>query len=420
MRLRKLTARYRSLRDLHGERLISAAVRRFLVSRSRQAPRTSTTAESTARRRLFVDVSVIARDDAGTGIQRVVRGIMRHLPANGHSDWDVIFVAADAAQPYSPIKLGAGLEAIGPPIEAAPGDVFLGLDYSLHAIAFQHQQLKKFRAEGGRLWFLVHDLLPVQRPEWFSDQTKYRYAKWLRLIAMLADGYFCNSPQTEAQLRDTLRTRFGLASGFATVVLPMASDIASARLDGSDAGTAAAIPQYLKQRPYLLMVGTLEPRKGHDLIIRACEQLWDTGEDFSLVLVGRRGWKTEELEQRIAEHGQLGSRLFRFADVNDRQLEEYYRHCHGVIVAALAEGYGLPLIEALGYHKPVLARDLPIFRQHQDRGVRFFPDTTDAAAVAATIGKWLAEVDKGEIAVRAPPTSWHDTAEELMAALDQH
>ena len=363
-------------------------------------------------RRLFIDVSIIAVSDAGTGIQRVVRGILRHVPEAAGEKWSVQLVRADHRQPYA---------LLNPPsdepseMQARPGDVFLGLDYSLDAVANHHRQLARFKRDGGTLWFLLHDLLPLHRPDWFSRHTTLRYRRWLRNLAILADGFFCNSDQTEAELHEALTERYGLRDGFRTFVLPMGADLpAGVQLRKS---SREDIPRSLTQSRYVLMVGTLEPRKGHDDVLSAFERLWPN-EAPALVIVGRRGWKRARLEARLRAHPLLGSKLFWLNDVGDEELKFLYTHCEGVIVAAHAEGYGLPVVEALGYGKPVLARDIPIFRQHESSGARFFPANATFDELAVAIGKWVAAVGSGLIEVRPPSNTWRGTTVALLEALD--
>ena len=407
--MKRIARRARSAADMRIEAIRPAWLEKLEVqSRRREA----NAASASGTKRLFVDVSVIAESDAGTGIQRVVRGILRHITDLAGDGWRVLLVRATRNQRYHLIHPVADL---APEIEARPGDVFLGLDYSLDAIIANQRQLARFRREGGILWFLVHDLLPLQRPDWFSRHTVLRYGKWLRTLAVLADGFFCNSVQTEVELRHALDERYGLKNGFRTWVLPMGADLVSGeqqRLIPSGASL-----EQVRNARYILMVGTLEPRKGHDEVLSAFERLWPN-EDIKLVIVGRPGWKTEALQARVRTHPMLGKRLHWLSDAGDDALEVLYSRCQGVIVAARAEGYGLPLVEALGHGKPVLARDIPIFRQHESRGVWYFPTAASADEIAEAIKRWVEAIENGLIEVRPPTETWQSTTASLLAALN--
>jgi glycosyltransferase involved in cell wall biosynthesis len=309
----------------------------------------------------------------------------------------------------------SGLQAVGETMRSRPGDLFIGLDYSLDAVRYHSRQLAEFRRAGGALWFLVHDLLPLNRPEWFSRNTVIRYRAWLGVIARLADGFLCNSTQTEIELRYALAHIHGLISDYRTQVLPMGHAI----LDAPDgcSGTPVAL-RVDTNTPFVLMVGTLEPRKGHTDVIAAFDILWARGRTEKLVLVGRLGWQVDALRDLIVNHTEYGTRLIWFDDVGDAELFAIYETCTGVIIASHGEGFGLPLIEALGHGKPVLARDLPVFRIHYGNGVHFFSPDSDATALAYVTERWLDLARCGKIAVNQPTGTWSASARTLLAAIE--
>jgi hypothetical protein len=73
--------------------------------------------------------------------------------------------------------------------KAAPGDVFFGLDFSLDTVRRYRRQLAQFRKGGGQLWFLMYDLLPVERPGWFSTYNVIRFKAGLQVLAGIADAF---------------------------------------------------------------------------------------------------------------------------------------------------------------------------------------------------------------------------------------
>lgn len=370
------------------------------------------------RRRLYIDLAVISRSDAGTGIQRVVRALALALLEGASPQWDVRFVTAFRRSAYHEISWPEPELPVEPgEIRAQPGDVFLGLDFSLDAVRRHRRQLARFRRDGGILWFLVCDLLPMQRPDWFSPNNVVRYKAWIEVIAGIADGFFCISYQTEQDLRDALMEKFDLSSGYQNCVVPMGHDIMESVIE-----TGSQIPsvshRFDMSAPFTLMVGTLEPRKGHADILAAFNELWQHGANDRLVLVGRMGWRIEELRERIITHPEFGRKLMWFGDVEDVELECIYKACQGMIIASHAEGFGLPLIEALGHHKPVLARDLPIFRQHEALGVRYFPAEANSDELASSIREWIEDANKGQIVVTPPAKGWKDAVHVILSALD--
>ena len=116
------------------------------------------------------------------------------------------------------------------------------------------------------------------------------------------------------------------------------------------------------QPPYLT-VGTIEPRKNHVLLLDALDQVWQQYPDTSLCIVGRIGWLCEELVSRIVRHPQYNRSLFMFNDLSDAELEYCYQHARGLIFPSHAEGFGLPVVEALQHGLHVLVSDIPIHRE---------------------------------------------------------
>lgn len=389
---------------------------RTILTRGRTGPAVET---ATGKRRMFVDLAVISSNDAGTGIQRVVRELAHALLPEVSAEWDIQFVSATKKKPFHRIAWPDRSVGIDPEeMRAMPGDVFLGLDYSLDAIRRHSGQLSKFRQDGGSLWFLVHDLLPLHRPEWFSKNTVIRYRAWLGILASLADGFLCNSPQTEAELKQALADIYGLMGNYQTQVLPMGHTFSEGKRTQTQEAAQNTSGRFDLSQPFALMVGTLEPRKGHADVIAAFDKLWRRGRMDRLVLVGRLGWAVETLHESILAHPEHGSKLFWFDDVEDGELCQIYGSCTGLIIASHAEGFGLPLIEALGHGKPVLARDLPVFRLHEGQGVQFYSANAQTDELADATEQWLDAAIKGNIRVVQPEeSSWRNAAQLLFKSI---
>jgi alpha-1,2-rhamnosyltransferase len=112
-----------------------------------------------------------------------------------------------------------------------------------------------------------------------------------------------------------------------------------------------------------LMVGTIEPRKNHLFVLNAFIELWNRGVNASLCIVGKLGWLYDEILERLTTNPALNTRLFIFNDINDEELVWCYKRAKALIFASISEGFGLPLVEAMYFGKPVLASDIPVFRE---------------------------------------------------------
>jgi glycosyltransferase involved in cell wall biosynthesis len=430
------TSRHVLLRTLGGMPLLrdDDAALRALASTLARAP------DPLAQRQLLVDVSAIAQHDLKTGIERVVRTQLLELLVLRQSGVRVepVYLSTQGnrwhyryARRYATRLMG--IQAPGlpdAPIDFQPGDIFYSADYSAVAVseAARAGVYAGMRAQGVSINFLIHDLLPVLRPEFFPSNAEQVHASWLRCIAANADRLLCISDavahETESWLgqQDTLPPqRLKLA------VLHHGADIDHPASSTGDAAAAVAMATTLAARPSFLMVGTIEPRKGHLQTLAAFEQLWAAGEQINLVIVGNEGWKglpTAErrtiptIVERLSNHPEAGQRLLWLQGVNDQLLETIYRNSTCLLQPSEGEGFGLPLIEAARYGVPILARGLPVFREVAQEHALYF-DGLDPADLAAAVRHWLALRDAGGVPASGGMhcQTWRQNAEQLLRIL---
>lgn len=373
-----------------------AAIERCSVAKARNAIRPVTIGSNSAESTLWVDISVISRRDAGSGIQRVVRALLAELQASSIAGWRVQPVVATPRQSYRAVSWQIPTVAPEkcPKMEPQTGDVFLGLDLAVHIIPRHQRQMAAWKSSGLKLVFVVYDLLPLQHPHWFSAKLVRAFRRWIKSVAILADQVFCISQPVKQDFENLMQTRYGLQAGAIPAhVFPMGGDIKASQ-------PSAGLPERFSDTLGLighgkaaLMVGTIEPRKGYGQMLDAFEHLWGKGSTHKLVIVGRPGWMTESLQRRITANPYLNDRLYWFDNASDEALHTLYENCTGVIVASYAEGYGLPLLEALGQGKPVLARDLAVFRQFETPLVSYFAADACAETVSAAVEQWLDTAD---------------------------
>lgn len=371
-------------------------------------------------RRWLVDVSGIAEKDIRTGVQRVVRNILLH--------W---LKSPPPGVRIEPIRFSNGryryarccalnlldLTDIALPedaVEVASGDVFVGLDWAIDSITQAEPQLRDWHRRGVSLHFLVYDLLPITLPDTFHPYARGRFEGWLRRITGIADQLICISRATAADLRRWIDTeapayQFGKAPGithFPLGVDPM--------LGNSTSEPRKHLTDAMHARPTLLMVGTIEPRKGYDQALEACEILWRNGTDFNLVIVGHFGWLMEAFRTRVEAHPEQNQRLFWIDDARDDELDAIYRASTALLAASWGEGYGLPLIEAAQRGLPVIARDLPVFREIMEEQAQYFV-AKQAAELAEALRNLIASPHTHFSSRQFP--IWRESASSLARAV---
>jgi glycosyltransferase involved in cell wall biosynthesis len=304
------------------------------------------------------------------------------------------------------------------PIVYAPGDVFFALDLQPKVQVAQRAVYQAMRRQGVQVQFLVHDLLCVRMPQFFPVWSEQAFANWLEVVVE-SDGAICVSQATANDLARWVEEHHPQRrSLFAISWSHNGADIAHANPTLGCPDDAATVLGRLGERPSFLMVGTLEPRKGHESVLFAFEQLWRAGQDLNLVIVGKQGWMVEPLVACLQNHPELNKRLFWVQGGSDEYLEKIYQASTCLIAASHGEGYGLPLIEAAQHGVPIIARDIPVFREVCGPHAHYF-DGHSAARISGAVADWL-----NLFAANRHPrpdgidcASWRDSAEQLLAAL---
>lgn len=130
-----------------------------------------------------------------------------------------------------------------------------------------------------------------------------------------------------------------------------------------------------------IMVGSIEPRKNHNMVLDAFDEFWRQGGDASLCIIGKATSNCLDVKQRIDSHKYIGSKLFRFENVTDAELAYGYQNCAALVFASRAEGFGLPLVEAMWYGRLIIASDIPVFREIGGDYPRYFNQESDQELV---------------------------------------
>jgi alpha-1,2-rhamnosyltransferase len=162
------------------------------------------------------------------------------------------------------------------------------------------------------------------------------------------------------------------------------------------------------------MVSTIEPRKNHTYLLDCFEQLWQEGIDVNLLFIGKVGWEVAALMKRINQHPQRNQQFFVFHDANDAELAYAYEHSTALVFPSHAEGFGLPIIEALEHGLPVIASDIPVHRE-VGGDLAMYIDTAKTESLVDLVKDILAH----GIPIKHQPKdyhwlSWQESAQQLI------
>lgn len=370
-------------------------------------------------RRLFVDVSELALEDLGAGVQRVTRRVLAAMmaaprpglgvePVRLSSDRGFVLARTFLAQA---LGLPAGCLGEDRPFDAVPGDVLLALDFHREHADAVGTAVSALRDRGVSTCFVAHDVLPATHPDWFPPGVAEDYGRWLEMLSRSADAVLCISAATRDAVLAQLDARSLPRPAQGAFVFPLGSD-------PFPAAGSSPLPARSAGSTRVLMVGTIEPRKGHDQALAAMERLWERSHAFELVVVGHAGWMTGELAVRLRGHPEAGARLHWFESLDDRALLALYRDADLLLHASRGEGYGLPIAEAGRAGCPLLLRDLPVFREVAGDSADYFHGDT-AAELASALQAWRdAPGARARPDVRRWPL-WADSASALMDLCNQ-
>lgn len=350
-------------------------------------------------RQLLVDVSTIVRADVRTGIQRVVRALLGQL-VNADIPGVIVqpvfasrnhgFAKADFLADGSVVNASRFANGLKP-VAVSKGDIFLGLDLAAQMLPAVEVQLSGWRQAGVSVNMLVYDLLPISRPDWFSEKLVRNFQGWLGVVGRQSDRCICISAAVAQALADKL-SAMNVSTLPVIRTIPLGSDLDASFPSLGLPDDSSALLDWMQSGRTILTVGTIEPRKGHGQLLDALDHLWqsDPGSDIALLVVGRAGWRTEQLQERIRSHSENGKRLVWLDQASDEFLSQIYQTCAGLIAASHQEGFGLPLVEAAANGAPILARDVPVFREVGGSLFDYFQNDTPIA-LADRIKQWLSD-----------------------------
>lgn len=203
-----------------------------------------------------------------------------------------------------------------------------------------------------KLIFFVHDILPSLFPHFFIRKDADLYHRRIENAARLADAIVVNSQATA----EAFESRFGGTAGAGKlIVAPL----------GITRPSDSPTEREMVTAPYFVMLGTIEPRKNHRLIL----DLWlemhhQLGPSTPrLLVIGERGWKIDDIVQTLEESALQQGHVRECGRMPDAAVAGILKGARALLLPSLAEGYGLPLAEALACGTPVLCSDIPVFRE---------------------------------------------------------
>ncbi|GAB6843425.1 glycosyltransferase involved in cell wall biosynthesis [Methylorubrum rhodinum] len=260
--------------------------------------------------------------------------------------------------------------------------------------------------------FFVHDLIPISHPEYGRPGEAERHEARMETVARHAAHVVVNSGDVGERF-----TRYTLDRGLGRKPLTVAP------LGVEPVFTAAGEEAGEARRPTFVVIGTIEPRKNHLLLLNLWRDLAERlGEGTPrLVLVGRRGWEIENVADMLDRCPAVRAHVREVVGLTTHGLARLMRDATALLMPSFIEGYGLPVVEAAASGLPVIASDIPVHREIAGSFAHFLdpldgPGWTQAVLALSEPGSRLRAELAGRLAGYAAPT-WAAHFERVEAAL---
>lgn len=323
--------------------------------------------------KIFIDITVLTMVTFVTGIQRVTREFLVRLIES--NCFDVVLMHYNAAEDvYYKIEnktfldyyvRGKGIKermitkekvAID---SICKGTIFFDLDAVWMCRMKRSYLLPIVKEQGAKIIVHVYDIISITHPQYCLDRTVYNFMDYLGAHLQYADSIIVNAQATVNELKkltNTLDCKLPPC-----YVVPLGADFKE-RQTVTEADVSHELVTAVKDKPYVLMVGTIEPRKNHKLVLEAYDKgLKRAG--YNIIFAGYMGWNMEEFARQLKEHSNYGQGVYHFEGLNDTAITYLYQNAKCLVFASYTEGFGLPIIEALQRGTPVVAADVPVLRE---------------------------------------------------------
>lgn len=267
------------------------------------------------------------------------------------------------------------------------------------------------KRERARLIALIHDVIPLTHPEFARADGQTRHLKVMRTIDQHASGIIGNSAAT---------------------VDAVTAHLTGARTDrvirvahlGTDPVDLQPTTSQIPDGTYFVCVATIEPRKNHLLLLNVWRRLAEKlgAAAPKLVLIGRRGWENENAIDMIERCAALSGHVIEASNMSDRQMQALLGGAQALLLPSFAEGFGMPVSEALAAGLPVICSDIAALREVGGDSPEYLDPLDGLGWLAAIIDYSVPQSPRraAQIArmTRWRPVTWHHHLDVVEATID--
>lgn len=424
-------------------------------------------------KRILLDATMLNRLDQGTGIQRVVRNILKESSKLNISNTDIVPIywekgqfkklserrlkdvtkddRKEMRQNSPPVSIQVSNKhtakrkmkaALPPKLYTFAGKVYFWarkkvsratsvipeLEAKDEAVSFDQddtlvlldsswevpywREVANAKNSGAKVGFVEYDIIPLRFPEYCDAGLIRFFRHWHKKVFKYADFSLSISNATSKDLVNFIK-KSGEEPGFKPKTFKLGANIGhkGIRIENVD----KEIQKFIDRKNTFTVVGTIEPRKNHLYVLEAFEKLWNRGIEVQLCFAGKWGWIDEKDAQRIKECEKKYSQFSVFTNVNDDELNFIYKNTRATIIASKIEGFGLPIIESLQHGTPVLASNIPVFQEVGGKKVNYFDINDSHKELSSLVDKQLHSPHKKLHSIDWP--SWSEATQQFIGAI---
>jgi len=221
-----------------------------------------------------------------------------------------------------------------------------------HSGLDQEEYREKLQQYGFKPIFFVHDLIPITHPEYSRQGEDSRHQYRMETVLCYGEGVIVNS-------RDTLINLEAYAKDYS---FPMIKSVVAHLASAPFPSLKTQSPM---DKPYFVILGTIEPRKNHWVILHIWREIAKKmGKDTPLLMIiGQRGWECENVVDMLERCENIRPYVIEKSTCSDQELTAYVTHAQALLFPSFVEGYGMPLVEALSMGTAVIASNLSVFQE---------------------------------------------------------
>lgn len=327
----------------------------------------------------------------------VQRGGFHLVLSRAHSDRLFGLLLSKDARRLDFVRLAATAWLAALKAPPTPGAIYLNVGHT----GLNEKSLPAWIARHDlRAIYLIHDLIPLTHPEFCREGEAEKHRQRMNNVLVSASGLIGNSQDSLDELES-----FARSTG-----RPMPPAVA-AWISGGQFPTQ--VKPKLLSKPHFIAVGTIEGRKNHQLLLDVWRKLVaQLGHDAPiLVIVGRRGWQANRVFEQLDHLGDLRKHVLEIGECDDDELAALIAGARALLMPSFAEGFGLPVVESLALGTPVIASDLPVFREIAGEIPTYLsPRDADAwaAEIRAFTGDGIERAQQMARLVSFRPPTWND------------